>query len=102
MTGTNTHVAVHKLSPKIQTLIDNVCKGKKQVKLTIGIFANEKKSIKVFDANGEIPNENYIYEIGSVTKTFTGSLLSKQIHEGKMSLDDSIDKYMDGLDKNTH
>ena len=102
MTGTNTHVAVHKLGPKIQTLIDNVCRGKKQVKLTIGIFANEKKSIKVFDTNGEIPNENHIYEIGSVTKTFTGSLLAKQIHEGKMSLDDSIDKYIDGMDKNTY
>ena len=90
------------LSPKAQALIDKACKGKKQVKLTIGTFANGKKSIKVFDANGEIPNENYVYEIGSITKTFTGSLLAKQIYEGKMSLDDSIDKYIDGLPKNTY
>ena len=95
-------MAMIQLNPKTQALIHKVCKGKKQVKLTVVIFSKGEKSIKVFDATGEIPNENDIYEIGSITKTFVGSLLAKQIYEGKMSLDDSIQKYIDGLDKNTY
>ena len=43
--------------------------------------------------------KNYVYPIGSVTKTFVASLLSKYVHEEKMSLDDSISKYIGGLDK---
>ena len=42
-----------------------------------------------------LPQEEHIYEIGSITKTFTSSLLSKAISEGKVSLDDSIDTYLD-------
>jgi len=87
------------INSEIQKLIDAICKDKNSdVKLTIGTYVDGKKSIKVFDVTGEIPNKDYIYEIGSVTKTFTSSLFAKLVHEGKMSLDDSIDKYLDGLD----
>ena len=85
------------INPEIQTLIDNICKGKKGIKLTIGTYVDGVKSIKVFDENGEITAQDYVYEIGSITKTFTASLLAKLVYEGKMSLDDSIDKYLDGL-----
>jgi D-alanyl-D-alanine carboxypeptidase len=35
--------------------------------------------------------------IGSVTKTFTGALLMQLVGEGKLSLDDTIDKYVGGV-----
>lgn len=79
-------------------IIKEACKGKNHVKLTIGYVLDGEKTIKVFNENGEIQNENYIYEIASITKTFTASLLAKYIHENKMSLDDSIQKYFGGLD----
>jgi len=80
-------------------LIRKVCKGKTHIKLTVGALdANSNQTIRVFGQSGELKNENYIYEIGSITKTFTASLLAKQIHEQKMSLDDPISKYVDGLD----
>jgi CubicO group peptidase (beta-lactamase class C family) len=82
----------------IQDLIKKMCMGKKHIKLTIGTYMEGKNAIHVFDATGEISNENYVYPIGSVTKTFVASLLSKYVHEGKMSLDDSISKYIGGLD----
>jgi len=82
--------------------IKKACKGKKHIKLTVGILSNNEKNISVFNENGEIQNENYIYEIASITKTFTASLLAKYIHENKISLDDSIQKYFDGLSKNTY
>jgi len=80
-------------------LINKACKGKTHIKLTIGTLdADGKQTIKVFGENGEVQNENYIYEIGSITKTFTASLLAKYIHEQKMSLDDRVSKYVDSLD----
>tara|TARA_R110002020_G_scaffold169227_13_gene358357 strand:+ start:5634 stop:6908 length:1275 start_codon:yes stop_codon:yes gene_type:complete len=35
--------------------------------------------------------------IGSVTKTFTGTALMQLVEEGKVSLDDTIDQYIDGV-----
>ena len=89
---------MHKLGTELQALIKKECKGKAHIKLTVGILADGKQTIQTFGASGEVPNENYVYEIGSITKTFTTSLLAKYIYEGKMSLNDSIAKYVDGLD----
>ena len=86
------------LGLETQSLINKACKGKKHIKLTIGYVLDGKKTVRVFNENNEIQNENYIYEIASITKTFTASLLAKYIHENKMSLDDSIQKYFEGLD----
>jgi hypothetical protein len=79
--------------------IKKACKGKRHIKLTIGYIFDGEKKIKVFNENGEIENEGYTYEIASITKTFTASLMAKYIHENKMSLDDSIQKYFAGLDE---
>ena len=89
---------MYQLSSNMQTLIEKESKGKKHIKLTVGTLVNGEKTIQTFGENGEVPNENYTYEIGSITKTFTTSLLAKYVHEGKMSLDDPISKYVDGLD----
>ena len=83
--------------PKVQKFIKEACNGKDHIKLTIGIIADGEKSIKVFDKTGEIQNENYIYEIGSITKTFTASLLAKYVYEQKVALDDPVSKYIEGL-----
>lgn len=40
------------------------------------------------------PTDSTIYEIGSVSKTFTGTLLAQAITEGKLNLDDDIRKYL--------
>jgi len=78
--------------------IKEFIKGKEHLKLTIGFISNDETTIKVYDSNGEITSpQTYTYEIGSITKTFTTSLLAKYVAEGKMSLDDSIAKYIDGL-----
>jgi CubicO group peptidase (beta-lactamase class C family) len=70
-------------------------KDNKNAVITIGIIKNGKMTYDVYGENGIIlPKEEYIYEIGSITKTFTTSLLCKAISEGRISLDDSIDKYL--------
>jgi CubicO group peptidase (beta-lactamase class C family) len=44
--------------------------------------------------NHKLPNENSIYEIGSITKTFTATLLAWYANAGKLKLNDPITKYL--------
>ena len=41
-----------------------------------------------------VPPEQVIFEIGSMTKVFTGLLLAETVNEGKARLDDPIAKYL--------
>jgi len=86
------------ISDKTLRLIKKACKGKKHLKLTVGYLTGNDSVIKIYNENGELDSyEKYYYEIGSITKTFTASLLSKCVYENKMSLNDSIQKYIEEL-----
>ena len=89
---------------KILGIINKQCKGKKHIKLTVGYISSGQSAIKVYDENGveaisSPENNEYIYEVGSITKTFTASLLARYIHEEKMSLDDYVNAYISGLEE---
>ncbi len=45
-------------------------------------------------AGGKKVNEHSIYEIGSISKVFTATLLADQVQKGKMNTDDPIEKYL--------
>lgn len=47
-------------------------------------------------SNGKEPDSNTIYEIGSITKTYTGLLLSQAVHDRKIGLDEDVRRYLDG------
>ena len=85
------------MDSNILDFIKKQCKGKKYIKLTVGYIANGQPVVKVYNETGEIENKDYIYEIGSITKTFTASLLAKYIHERTISLDEPILNYISGL-----
>jgi len=85
-------------SEKTNELIKKATKNKDHIKFTIGVLHEGETSFKLFDSKGEIPYESYLYESGSITKVFTTSLFAKYLQEGKMSLDDSIAKYIPELD----
>lgn len=44
--------------------------------------------------NGTLPDGNTIYEIGSISKTMTASLLAELVNKGTIALDDSIAKFL--------
>ncbi len=44
--------------------------------------------------DGKPVDEHTIYEIGSISKVFTGTLLAQSVIEGKMSLEDPINQYL--------
>lgn len=53
----------------------------------IGYQLEDNKFVK-------IKNEDKIFEVGSITKTFTASLIMKLVDEGKMKLTDPIQEYL--------
>jgi serine-type D-Ala-D-Ala carboxypeptidase/endopeptidase len=69
-----------------------------QVGLSIGIIKNEIKYTFHFGSvekgKNLRPTDSTIYEIGSVSKTFTGTLLAQAIIDDKLKLDDDIRKYL--------
>lgn len=86
------------MNDKTLQMIRKACKGKKHLILSVGYVRGAESGICVFNEHGEMdPDREYRYEIGSITKTFTTSLLSKYVSENRMSLNDSIHKYVEGL-----
>lgn len=61
--------------------------------LVIGIVRGDKQEIVPFGG----ARENTIYEIGSVTKTFTALLLADAVTRGDLSLDDPVQKLLPGF-----
>lgn len=70
------------------------------VGLSIGIIAD--KNERSYDygetarGSGILPSSRTIYEIGSITKTFTGLLMAHAFSEKKMSPSDDVRKYLKG------
>lgn len=64
--------------------------------ITIGVIEDGEQSYYVYTNDSqEESGEIYQYEIGSITKTFTGILAARAILDDKMALDDTIDEHLD-------
>ena len=87
-----------KINKTAQDLINQLMAKHPHTILTIGILHKGKTSFKLFNQTGEIPYQSHLYEMGSIGKTFTTSLLAKFVAEGKMDLDESVVKYLPELD----
>lgn len=66
--------------------------------LSIGIYKNGEINFYNYgicsDENPVLPNQQTVYEIGSITKTFTGAVLAEMVTEGKVNYDDPIAKFL--------
>lgn len=67
--------------------------------LTIGIFENNQRHFYNFGSSlldgNKPPTKDTVYEIGGISKTFTGQLLARAIVEGRATLNDEVEKYLD-------
>ena len=91
-----------KINDKANELIEKLMVENPNTILTIGYLHKGQTSFKLFDATGEIPYERYAYEIASISKVFTTSLLAKYLYEGKMNLNDSVAKYIPELEEDKY
>ena len=82
-------------SMTFKEMLTYTTKDNEDAVLTVGIIQNDKMTFELYGKNGIILSpEEHIYEIGSITKTFTSALLCEAIKEGRIDLDDFIDKYI--------
>lgn len=86
------------LDKKIEDIMQPFMFESKTVGLSIGVLKDGKTYFYNYGetkkGDGQIPSAENIYEIGSITKTFTGILLAKAIVEKKISLTDPVNKFL--------
>lgn len=90
------------LSGKIDSLVDKAIHPYIQqgntAGVSIGVIANGHIYTYGYGEtakdNKQLPNANTLYEIGSLTKTFTATLLASFVLQGKCKLDDPVNKYL--------
>jgi len=90
------------LATTIDKKVDTAARGYIQkvntVGLSIGVIKNGNVSIfnygETAKGNNKLPTGNTVFEIGSITKTFTAALLAWYVNEGKIKLSDPITKYL--------
>ncbi|MET4138302.1 hypothetical protein ABIB30_000662 [Pedobacter sp. UYP1] len=87
-----------KLDKEADTLARNYIQNSNTVGLSIGILRDGEIYTYGYGTtqknNGMVPDANTIFEIGSISKTFTAQLLAYYVNAGKISLTDPITKYL--------
>lgn len=70
-------------------------KDNEEALITVGIVQEGQHSFMVYGNNGEVlSSQSHTYEIGSLTKTFTAALIAKDVQEGRLALEDTIDMHL--------
>jgi CubicO group peptidase (beta-lactamase class C family) len=86
------------LDKKIEAIVQPFMYESKTVGLSIGVLKEGKAYFYNYGEtkkeNGQIPSSKNLYEIGSITKTFTGILLAEAVVEKKIALNDPVNKYL--------
>jgi CubicO group peptidase (beta-lactamase class C family) len=86
------------LGPEVEALVRPLLAGKKGVGVVVGVLTPEGQRVfghgQVAVNGGKAPDGNTIFEIGSITKPFTAALLACLAREGKVKLDDPVQKHL--------
>lgn len=82
----------------IEDIVTPYIANDKTKALSIGIFKNGQTTYFNFGSSSNKqpspPTNTSIYEIGSITKTFTTAVLAQMVQEGKVNLADPISKFL--------
>ena len=72
-----------------------------KVSVVVGIVQDGEEAVFAFGQKdfqeGEVPDRYTVYEIGSITKTFTGTLLSQMHLDRQVALSDTIEQYLPSM-----
>jgi len=90
------------LSTALDKEVDNIMQPFIQQPNTVGVSIGVLKDGKIYfysygemeKGSGKQPDANTLFEIGSISKTFTATLLADAVNKGKISLDDKANKYL--------
>ncbi|MBZ6527404.1 beta-lactamase family protein [Aerococcaceae bacterium DSM 111021] len=77
-------------------LINQAVQATDDALITVGYIENGESDYAVYTNKGiSVSNTLHDYEVGSITKTFTGALIAQAAEEEKLDIDDSIQDYLD-------
>lgn len=79
----------------VQTALSGFMQHPARVNVEAGVWANGQQYTYRYSSK-TLPELNTQYEIGSITKTFTGYLLAKAVIEKRVKLEDDIRFYLNG------
>lgn len=95
-------LAQNHISKKLEEAIQSRLENQANIGIAIGIIDEGgmhyyNYGVKSLESKEPI-DEYSIFEIGSISKTFTGIILAEMVLQGKMKLDDPVQKYLpDGV-----
>jgi len=87
---------IDSITEKINIQLDSLLFNPAFESVSIGVI-KDNKTYSIHKGkllNGNAPSNETLYEIASITKTFTGTLLAQAIFEKKVKLDDDISQYL--------
>ncbi|MFM9837012.1 MAG: serine hydrolase domain-containing protein [Cyclobacteriaceae bacterium] len=89
-----------RLDSVVQNAVNDYMRNENVAGLSVGVLRNGEMFIYNFGetakGSNKLPSVETIYEIGSITKTFTGIILAHAVKEGKVKLNDDIRIYLSG------
>jgi len=89
-----------KIDSVVQKASLSFMKNPGKVALSVGVIYNgafyKYNYGETAPGSGQLPSSNTLYEIASITKTFTALLMAHAISEKKIDLNDDIRKYLKG------
>src|SRR3954468_5632900 len=72
-----------------------IVKDRKYATVVVGVLDGDTEQVFGFgEWHGRAPDRESVYEIGSVTKVFTGILLADRVKAGVVKLDDPVQKHL--------
>jgi CubicO group peptidase (beta-lactamase class C family) len=87
----------------VQEMLSYTTKNNDKAVITVGMIQKGKASYTVYGSNGStLKKAEHTYEIGSLSKTFTASLLYQTAAKGKIDIDDSLNKYLNVPEKESY
>jgi CubicO group peptidase (beta-lactamase class C family) len=94
------NVLKSRLDSTVQSAISDYMSNENVAGLSVGVIQNGEAFFYNYGetekGNKQVPTNETLYEIGSITKTFTGIILANAVQEGKVKLNDDIRKYLVG------
>jgi len=90
------------LADRIRPDLESIVRRNAIIGMTVVVVADGKESIIGLGRRdlhtAEPPDRKTLYEIGSISKTFTGILLAHEIRNGRVNLDDAVNDHLpDGV-----
>lgn len=84
------------LRSRVDAIVKPYISRRRNLSVAIGVIARGHRQVfgYGYGTGGETPAGDLLYEIGSVTKVFTASLLADLVREGRVNLDDPIGKFL--------